>query len=437
MLPHDWTDANISSIHKKGSKLSPNNYRPISLTSQIIKLMERLILDHINNLLQRNNTINCVQHGFQDKCSCVTQLLDCLNDWTINFDQSRETDIIYLDFKKAFDTVPHQRLLHKLRQVGVRGKILYWIENFLTSRRQRVILKNGTSSWLHVHSGVPQGSILGPTLFLIYVNDLPEIISTTAKMFADDTKIYAKIQSIQDCINLQNDLNALSAWSRKWLLNFNESKCIVVRIRHSLLYQYTLKGFPLDELKNQKDLGITISNDLHPSTHISYISSKANQRIGLIKRCFFPLTNQKVQLLYESIIRPLLEYGSPVWNPWLKKDIHELDKIQDRCLKLAPIPPNLPSLQVRRNMLDLCEVYKYLHGYYKIGAPTYFTFPNRQLRGHSYKLSKIFSRTDVRKYFFSNRVVDAWNALPEDVVTAPNLDAFKKKLRSLSEDEEG
>ena len=198
IIPQDWRDANVSPIFKKGARSKPNNYRPVSLTSQIVKLLERLIYDHILKLTTTNGTISCHQHGFQDGCSCVTQLLECLYDWTQNFDDSTQTDIIYLDFAKAFDTVSHKRLILKLRNCGIRGSVLRWIESFLTNRRQRVVLRNGGSSWTWVKSGVPQGSILGPLLFLIYVNDMPDIVMSTAKMFADDTKVYSKIQDKQD-----------------------------------------------------------------------------------------------------------------------------------------------------------------------------------------------------------------------------------------------
>ena len=162
----------------------------MSLTSQIVKLLERVFQDKILGLVSRNKTISCHQHGFQSRCSCISQLLECLNDWTDQYDKNISTDVIYLDFAKAFDTVPHKRLIHKLRAYGIRGKVLHWIRNFLGHRRQKVVLQNGCSSWKDVISGVPQGSILGPILFLLYVNDIPSIVSSTAKMFPDDTKLY-------------------------------------------------------------------------------------------------------------------------------------------------------------------------------------------------------------------------------------------------------
>jgi hypothetical protein len=222
-VPQDWRDANITPLFKKGSRLKPNNDRLVSLTSQVVKLMERVVLDGLLNHIEKNDLVSCHQHGFQKQSSCVTNLIECLNDYTQSFDSGVGTDVIYLDFSKAFDTVPHERLVYKLRQAGICGKVLMWIKAFLTNRRQ--------SSWGHVFSVVPQGSILCPISFLLYVNDIPDwVCSIIAKMFADDTKLYREIRESSDCVELQIDLNALSTWSKIWLFNFNASKCVVLRI---------------------------------------------------------------------------------------------------------------------------------------------------------------------------------------------------------------
>lgn len=395
--------------------------------------MERLIQDAITSHIVRNNILSCHQHGFQSFSSCVTQLIECLNDWIEWYDNKLSTDCVYLDFAKAFDTVPHERLKHKLSNVGIRGNILRWIVSFLSNRRQKVVLPGGSSNWSNITSGVPQGSILGPILFLLYVNDMPDCVSSTAKLFADDTKLYREIVNHNDCQRLQEDLNTLSAWSKTWLLRFNETKCVVLRIRKCFDFVYSLNGTPLLEEDCQRDLGVIISNDLLPSHHISHVVKKSNQRLGLIRRCFTNLTSEKVSILYKSLVRPILEYGSTTWSPHLIKDIEALEKVQRRCIRIASNSFNLESLKTRRWKQDMCETYKYIHNKYKSNWEDLFELNESQTRGHNYKLVKHFARTDVRKHFFSNRIVNSWNSLPPSTVAAPTLDIFKKKLKSLPE----
>ena len=222
-------------------------------------------------------------------------------------------------------------------------------------------------------------------------------------MFADDTKSYAEIFNRDCCKSLQDDLNKLSAWSKQWLLDFNAIKCVILRIRESIKYLYTLDGVTLSQVNEQKDLGVLISDNLKPSNHVAAIVKKANQRLGLIKRCFSGLNFHKIDRLFKGIVRPVLEYGSPVWSPWLQKDKDMLEKVQSKCYKLAcdysshPMPC---SLEKRRNDLDLCEVYKLTHNMYKTDPSKFFCFNENPTRGHSYKLQKSFCRTDIRKHFY-------------------------------------
>jgi hypothetical protein len=320
----------------------------------------------------------------------------------------------------------------KLRNAGIRGNVLRWSVSFLTNRRQKVVLPGGSSSWKNVPSGVPHVSILGPILFLLYVNDLPDCVNSTAKLFADDTKLYREIIDFDDCQEIQKDLNTLSVWSKIWLLRFNETKCIVLRIRKCFEFIYDLNGIPLIEEDNQRDLGVIISNDLHPDCHISHIVKKANQRIGLIRRCFTNLTSEKVSILYKSIVRPILEYAGPTaWSPYLVKDIEALDKVQRRYTRISNHPFHIEPLELRRRRHDMCEVCKYLNHSYKANTDNLFKLNTSITRGHNFKLAKHFARTDVRKNFSSNRVVNYWNDLPSAVVSAPTLDSFKRRLRSL------
>ena len=333
--------------------------------------------------------------------------------------------------RKAFDTVAHKRLLCKLQHLGIRGHILSWIQAFLGGRRQRVVLRNGTSKWRDITSGVPQGSILGPLLFLLFVNDLPDVVSTTAKMFADDTKVYNEINNKADCDKLQRDLNALSAWSRIWLLDFNATKCVVLRIKAAIKYQYSLNGVYLQEVSSQKDLGITVSNTLTPNVHINEITKKARQKTAMIRRCFTGLDEKKVSTIYTSLIRPALEYASTAWSPLSKENICKLEKAQNRCLRLCKDRIPMESLQQRRRRTELVDTYKFINSQYKTPVEKYFSFPSANLRGHSKKLFLRRTRTQLAGHFFSNRVVEPWNLLPESVVSAPSVASFKTNMRVL------
>ena len=208
-----------------------------------------------------------------------------MNHWTESLNSGYATDIIYFDFKKAFDSVPHCRLLHKLKSYGISGNLLSWLNSFVTGRLQRVTLNNVYSKWSNVVSGVPQGLVLGPILFLIYINDIPTVVDSHLLLFADDIKLYRKIQSENDIVQLQEDINNLLNWSNTWLLDFNIPKWKVLRIGTSTLPQNcTLNGTPLDSVQDMRDLGITIDSQLKFHSHSSHIVSKANCLLGLIRK---------------------------------------------------------------------------------------------------------------------------------------------------------
>ena len=203
------------------------------------------------------------QHGFIPRRSCCTQLLHALNNWTISWDEHLSADVVYFDFSKAFDSVPHARLLLKLQAYGINGQLLSWFKNFLTGRCQCVKINSVLSSWTHVSSGVPQGSVLGPLMFALYINDLPSLVSSQLLMFADDIKLYRSIRSVEDCFVLQNDINVILDWSRHWLLSFNVSKCKVLHIGNTpYTGNYALDGIQLELLDNYRDLGIQIDSKL-------------------------------------------------------------------------------------------------------------------------------------------------------------------------------
>lgn len=208
-LPQQWKDANIAPVHKKGSRNAVENYRPISLTSVIGKILESVVRDSLLEHLCENDILCDAQHGFLPGRSCVTQLLEVMELWTSSLDSGREVDTIYLDFCKAFDSVPHERLLSKLRSYGITGNLEKWFCAFLTGRRQRVVVKGKFSKWSEVRSRIPQGSVLGPTVFVVFINDLHEVVTSVVRIYADDTKIFREIRTPADCDGIQADLDRL------------------------------------------------------------------------------------------------------------------------------------------------------------------------------------------------------------------------------------
>ena len=224
IVPDDWRCANITPVFKKGSKSSAGNYRPVSLTCVICKIMESIIRDAIVKHLADNKLVLPSQHGFMQSKSCLTNLLEYLEVLTKLVDEGHSVDVVYLDFAKAFDKVPHRRLLQKMKAHGIVGKVVEWVESWLTGRKQRVVLNGKMSEWTQVDSGVPQGSVLGPTCFMIYINDINMAVNTITGIiskFADDTKVGRVVEEDKDREGLQRDLDNLMDWSVEWQMLFN------------------------------------------------------------------------------------------------------------------------------------------------------------------------------------------------------------------------
>ena len=224
ILPDDWKKANITAIFKKGKRNLASNYRPVSLTSIVCKIMEKIVRDHIITHMKNNKLFSSKQYGFINGRSTVLQLLNVLDKWTEVIDQGFAVDCVYMDFMKAFDTVPHRRLLGKMRSYKIDTKVISWVQDFLSQRVQQVVVNGCTSKWAKVTSGIPQGSVLGPLLFVIYINDLPDNVKSEPLLFADDTKLYKIIKTEADKQTLQQDVYKLQNWSKRWLLKFHPDK---------------------------------------------------------------------------------------------------------------------------------------------------------------------------------------------------------------------
>ena len=453
-LPHDWKVANISAIFKKGNKSYPNNYRPVSLTSVVCKVLESIIRDYIIKHMKENNLFSDKQFGFIGGRSTMLQLLKVIDLWTEILDQGRSLDAIYCDFMKAFDKVPHNRLIHKVKHYGIDGNILGWISDFLSNRLQEVHINRAKSLPAAVTSGIPQGSVLGPILFIIYINDLPEVVdkNTSIFLFADDTKIWRQVENKSDFEQLQRDLSNMVAWSNTWLLKFHPQKCIAMRVGNQTdppQFLYNMEGHQLNYSACEKDLGVHIDNKLNFDRHISNAINKANRVMGIAKITFDYMDNEVFQQIFKGLVRPHLEYASSVWSPHLIKQKDAIEAVQRRATKWIPgfydLPYNerlrrlkLPTLACRRARDDMIQVYKILSPTegYDNSLPEFLELSHTShLRGHTKKLFKQGCNKDIRKYSFTQRINRIWNSLPENVISSKNIIAFEKGLDEFWKDQ--
>ena len=448
-LPDDWLKACVTAIHKKGEKNAPNNYRPVSITSIICKLMESIVRDEIVDHMVTNKLFSKQQHGFVPFRDCMTNLLTCLEIWTEMIENGDAIDVIYTDFSKAFDSVPHQRLLRKMKSLGIVGDTLSWVKGFLSNRRQRVRVDDELSNWIDVISGIPQGSVLGPILFVIFINDMPEMVESMCQLFADDAKIFRSVdlRDSEGNLKLQADLHKVWSWSEKWQLPFNTGKCKVLHIGNSNpCYQYVMNGEKLEKVEEEKDLGVIVDSQLKFHKHTAAAVKKANMKLGMIKKSFAYLDENILPILYMSLVRSHLEYGNLIWGPHFKGDAVAVEKVQRRATKLVKTIKdltyeerlrhlNLPSLKHRRRRGDMIFAYKIFSERIGLEKKDLFTMSQSSARGHDQKVIKRKATKLCRINVFSNRIIEDWNKLPQKVVSAASINSFKNSLDELWKEE--
>ena len=236
------------------------------------------------NHFEKHSILTSLNHDFRSGYSCETQLLTTANDLLKSFDKNKQTDIAILDFSKAFDTVPHNRLIHKLSNYGINGPTLSWLECFLTKRDMKVVLDGTASEPASVDSGVPQGTVLGPILFLVHINDLPQSVTSQVRLFADDCLLYREINSFRDHLKLQEDLSRLEQWANTWGMKFNATKFYILSVKNRSSFNYQLNKTILKQVSNNPYLGVLFSEDIKWTEHISKIVKKANSTVGFLRR---------------------------------------------------------------------------------------------------------------------------------------------------------
>ena len=452
VVPYEWKTANVTPIHKKGSKSDPGNYRPVSLTCIPCKLQEACIKDAIMEHLLDAALIKDSQHGFMSRRSCTTNLLQFLERVTTEVDMGRSMDVIYLDFSKAFDKVPHRRLIEKFKSLGIGGEVVQWIEEWLRGRKQRTVLNGEASDWSAVLSGVPQGSVLGPLAFIVFINDIDgcgDNLITLLSKFADDTKLGQVIYDQQEALALQSCLDNLEEWAEQWGMSFNIAKCKVMHTgRGNPATVYTMSGRPLTVTDKEKDIGVTVQCNLRPTAQCAEAAQRANAVLGQISRSFHYRDRHTFRKLYMQYVRPHLEFAAPAWSPWTQRDIDLLESVQQRAVRMISglqatsyagrlAELGMLSLQQRRILSDMVQVYKIIHGLDRVDKNTWFDLAGdsdvRITRATSDPLNILprHARNEVRKNFFSVRVANTWNSVPADIKRAPSVSSFRRSINNL------
>lgn len=467
-------------MFKKGDRHAAENYRPVSLTSVACKLLERIIYGHLISHLQRHEILTNLNHGFRAGFSCETQLVVTLQDLCKNLEKKIQTDIAILDFSKAFDTVPHSKLLEKMSSYGITGPLHKWLTSFLTERRMKVLVDGEFSKEATVDSGVPQGTVLGPLLFLCHINDLPNSVKSQVRLFADDCLLYRQIKTQADHNILQEDLRSLEKWAEKWGMRFNEKKCYVMSVQNKSSRFYQLNNHLLQQVPSSPYLGVQINDTLTWSEHVEQIAKRASSSLGLLRRNlrFCPINSRK--LAYVSLVRSIMEYSSVVWDPHFQKDIDRLEAVQRRgarfvtqdyktrtpgCVTSMLDKLDLPALQTRRTNQRLAFFYKIVGGQLPGIPPDKYVVPirgkrrikprndpqfvtqnivNQLARNNTrcYQLidapgnvtsNEIYSaQSEGFKYSFFPRTIREWNNLEDHIVNAGSTEAFKHRLATQS-----
>ena len=333
-IPQDWKKSYVIPIHKKGSKTDPKNFRPVSLTSIICKTMEHILSSQIMHHIESQGIICETQFGFRQNHSCETQLLLTVDDFARAMDHNIQVDVGILDMSKAFNKVPHEGLALKLHHYGIRGNVLTWLQSFLKNRSQQVVVDGYYSTPCDVISGVPQGSVLGPTLFLIYINDIAADIQSTIRLFADDCLIYRLISSPEDHYIPQEDLNRLTVWAATWQMNFNVDKCNIMQFssaRHKRPFTYTMQGLPLCKVDHHSYLGVVLDHKLSWEAHQNYVCNKVNRLLAFLNRNL-PTYNQHLrENSYKQLVLPVLDYCATIWDPHYHNAVHRIEMLQNRA----------------------------------------------------------------------------------------------------------
>jgi hypothetical protein len=458
IVPSLWKHSLITPLPKpeKDAKF-PDSYRPISILSPASKTMERLVKEKFAPYLFRFDVIPKYQHGYRPGASVLTNVIDSENDWTLAHSRNQFTDVIYLDFSRAFDTVPFTKLLSKCSHYGIHGNLLDWIASFITDRHFSVRLGDCISQPFPVLSGVPQGSVLGPILFTLYVSDITHVLSkfpdVRIQAYADDIKLYisyplASAHSMTS--QLQTALDAIHSWTIVNQLSLSESKCTHLHIGSSPPI-YKINNVALLSKCPQRDLGIQVLPSLLRNASVVDRASKAKTALYIMLRAVSVNSSEILIKCYRTYVLPHLDFACPFWNPYIKKDSQTLEKVQEqftrilfyRCFPSSSYPVSLPSyserlsflglqaLSERRVIFDLVFARRLMNGDTVLDRNRFFTYKPLRDRSNTFGIHIEFTKSTPRFHCFSRRIARILNELPTHIHCSSSIDVYKKRLLEL------
>lgn len=448
-FPNKWKLANVTPVHKKEDKNIIGNYRPISLLPIPSKVFEKCIYKHIFNFIR--DLITEHQSGFVINDSTRNQLLYIANMFSKALDEGKEIRVIFFDISKAFDRVWHRGLLFKLKKMGIVGDLLSWFKDYLTNRKQRVVINGIASSWKTVNAGVPQGSILGPLLFLIFINDIVDEVNCPINLFADDTSIYAIVDNpLITSLSLNSNLQKVQNWSNRWLVNFNPKKTEAMIISRKVEPQYHpplyFNRVPIKNVTSHEHLGPTFSNDGSWITHINEIITKASSRLNIIRKLKFKVDRKSLEHMYFSYVRPILEYADIIWDNcpnYMKEKLehinYEAARIITGATKLTSIRILLQecgweTLEERRNKHKILLFHKMVNKtvpeYLSNLVPSSFGQTHHYSTRNNSNLVHVHSHTSYYNNSFLPSTVRLWNELPANIKTNASVNSLKLFLNS-------
>ena len=445
-FPEQWKRSHVTPIPKSGDLSLVSNYRPIALLRNIDKVFERAVFKHLYNHLLENSILTPYQSGFTPGDSTINQMTFLYDSFCEALDDGKEIRVVFCDISKAFDRVWHRGLLCKLKAAGVTSTALKWFQSYLSHRKQRVVLPGVLSDWKSIKAGVPQGSILGPLLFLVFINDIVSDINSNTRFFADDTTLYIIVENPQSAaIVLNADMQKIDSWADMWLVKFNPSKSESFIVSRKLNKPYHppiyMGNTQIAEVNTHKHLGIILSHDCSWHAHIEYIKEKAWQRINMMRRLKFILDRKSLEIIYLSFIRPVLEYGDTIWENCTEYEKKELDKIQNEAARIvtgATVLVSLQSiyqevgwesLQDRRLKHKLNLFFKMQHDltplYLSSLVPPSISETTRYNLRNADDYTTLNCRTQLYYTSFVPSVIREWNALPGAAKQISTLHSFK------------